>query len=82
MRDPYEPFQDELAAATPTPQLTPTDHELRQTAIRNCRLCDTDGYRGTTVCNHQDHANAAARGMNTIRQAMGWTKTTTTEETR
>lgn len=24
-------------------------------AIAACRLCDVDGYRGTVVCDHQDH---------------------------
>lgn len=77
MRDPSDPFMDERAMATPTPSLTPSDHELRQQAIHACTMCDPDGYRGTTVCDHQPHhAQAAARGMNAIRAAMGWNTTT------
>jgi hypothetical protein len=31
-------------------------------AITNCRLCDDDGYRGATICDHHDHTPAARRG--------------------
>ncbi|TWS25576.1 hypothetical protein FK530_22930 [Tsukamurella conjunctivitidis] len=31
-------------------------------AIADCGLCDDNGYRGTVVCDHIDHAPAAARG--------------------
>lgn len=47
-----------------------TRDELRAIAIRACDFCDDDGYRGATVCDHQDHAAAAARGMDLIRQAL------------
>lgn len=39
-----------------------------------CGLCDDDGYRGGTVCDHTDHAEAARRGMDMVRRAMGWTQ--------
>lgn len=82
MRDPADPWADEIAAATPTPSLTPSQAELQQRAIDACARCDRDGYRGTTVCDHQpNHAQAATRGMNHLRDVMGWTKPTTTEET-
>jgi hypothetical protein len=41
-------------------------------AIARCDFCDDDGYRGGSVCDHKDHASAAARGMAMIRHAMGW----------
>lgn len=31
-------------------------------AIAGCGLCDDNGYRGVVVCDHVDHAPAAARG--------------------
>ncbi len=40
--------------------------------IDNCGLCDEHGYRGGTVCDHFDHADAAKRGMAMLRAAMGW----------
>lgn len=43
-----------------------------QAAINRCTLCNPDGYRGTTVCDHTDHRPAAQRGMNLIRTIMGW----------
>lgn len=42
-------------------------------AIVECVLCNADGYRGSAVCDHIDHAGAALRGMAMIRAAMGWT---------
>lgn len=76
MRDPHDPWQDELAATTPVPHLGPTDAELRATAISQCDLCDPDGYRGTHVCDHQDHTATAKRGIAAIRAQMGWTNNT------
>jgi hypothetical protein len=46
--------------------------EERAQSIAHCGLCDDDGYRGGTVCDHADHAAAAKRGMAMIRHAMGW----------
>jgi hypothetical protein len=74
MRDPHDPWQDELADAAPTPQLTPTETELRRAAINDCPHCDPDGYRGTTVCDHRNEnpAQTAARHLAHIRAQMGW----------
>ncbi|QBP31768.1 hypothetical protein SEA_PIPER2020_90 [Mycobacterium phage Piper2020] len=44
---------------------------LAAIAIANCELCDDDGYRGTLVCDHADHAAAAKRGMAKVRAALG-----------
>jgi len=41
--------------------------------VIDCGLCDDDGYRGSVICDHKDHATAAKRGMAKIREAMGWT---------
>lgn len=40
--------------------------------IADCQLCDTDGLRNGFPCDHQDHRQAAQRGMDAIRKAMGW----------
>ena len=48
-------------------------HIARLAAIGRCGLCDDDGYRGGTVCDHIDHTEAAKRGMAMIRETMGWT---------
>ena len=32
-------------------------------SIDACDLCDDNGYIGSTVCDHYDHAAAAKRGM-------------------
>lgn len=32
-------------------------------AVAACGLCDDDGYRGMSVCDHTDYSGAAARGM-------------------
>lgn len=60
---------DELQALTPAERA-----EIRNAAITRCTLCDGDGYRGGAVCDHQDHRDAAKRGMAAVRQAMGWTR--------
>ena len=43
---------------------------LRQLAVENCGLCNSDGYRGGTVCDHEDHTEAAKRGMELVREAL------------
>lgn len=58
---------DPIAALPPAEQA-----QLRAQAIANCGLCDQDGYRRLTVCDHTDHAPAAKHGMAQIRAAMGW----------
>lgn len=40
---------------------------LTRAAIDACRICDADGYRGLAVCDHIDHATAAARGSALVR---------------
>ena len=45
----------------------------RHRAILNCSLCDNDGYRSSAVCDHVDHSETAKRGMDRVREAMGWT---------
>lgn len=77
MRDPEDPWQDELAAATPTPQIGPTQHELKRQAIDACHRCDPTGYRlpdAAIVCDHtdQDPAETARRRSAEIRAQMGW----------
>ena len=61
-----QPDADEQPAARKA------DAILAAAAIARCHLCDTDGYRGTSVCDHIDHRPAAARGMAKVRAAMGW----------
>ena len=48
------------------PEPDPDTAHLTQAAIVACNLCDDDGYRGSTVCNHQDHRAAARRGKAAI----------------
>jgi hypothetical protein len=38
--------------------------------IARCGLCNADGYRGSTVCDHVDHSAAAKRGIQLIREAL------------
>lgn len=49
------------------PTYGPTDTEIRAQAIHNCPLCDDDGYRRLTVC---DHTDSAARGIAAVRAAL------------
>lgn len=45
-----------------------TTAHLEPAAIANCHLCDGDGYTpARRVCDHHDHAAAAARHMPEIR---------------
>lgn len=39
-------------------------------AIVNCGMCDDDGYRGGTVCDHIDRAAVAKRGMQLVKRAL------------
>lgn len=41
-------------------------------ARRNCDLCDERGIRNGFTCDHTDHAAASKRGMDMIRETMGW----------
>lgn len=40
----------------------PDISHLDPAAIAACGLCNTDGYRGTTICDHKDHAPVSRRG--------------------
>ena len=45
--------------------------EARAAAIRNCDLCDDNGYRGTRVCDHNPERDAInARGAALAREAL------------
>lgn len=44
---------------------------LAREAVAACELCDADGYRNGVVCDHQDHREAAERGMAKIREILG-----------
>lgn len=43
---------------------------LRQLAIEACTLCDEDGYRFGTVCDHVDRTEINRRGMALVRKAL------------
>ncbi len=43
---------------------------VKAQAIVRCGLCDDDGYRGSTVCDHIDHAATAQRHMPRIREIL------------
>lgn len=74
MRDPYDPWADERAAAAP--DLTDI---AESEAIRSCTHCDHQGIRPNGLtCRHIDHAAAAQRGLATIRAQMGWNTPTGT----
>lgn len=88
MRDPHDPYADERQADGPTPAQLWEAQQAREAranraqAIHDCTLCDPDGYRGTTVCDHTDHTQAARQGMAAIRAKMGWPATGTPEQPR
>lgn len=87
MRDPYDPYADERAMADAAAEAqaqaeaaaNQRAHEAmnRAKAITECTMCDPDGYHGTTICDHTDHTQAAARGMARLRAKMGWPATRT-----
>lgn len=58
-------YDDAMAAAD-----DPDTAHLERPAIDNCELCDDDGYRGSTICDHRDHAAAAARGRAACQAAL------------
>lgn len=47
-----------------SPGIAPHSHRAQ---IAACALCDPDGYRGSTICDHVDHREAARRGMELVR---------------
>ena len=46
--------------------------ETRRNTLRiaNCALCDEQGYRGATICDHIDHRPAYRRGMDLVREVL------------
>ncbi|WP_370944045.1 hypothetical protein AB5J62_33730 [Amycolatopsis sp. cg5] len=45
----------------------------KRRAIENCSMCDENGYRGTSLCHHDPHAEArASRGRALVNELMGW----------
>ncbi len=75
MPDPHESLEARRAAqaaarAERATELNDEPAHLRTAAVVACGLCDDDGYRGRRVCDHQDHAAAAQRGMAKVRAAM------------
>ena len=45
---------------------------IHATETARCNLCDENGMRGMYACDHIDYSAAAKRGMDMIRDAMGW----------
>jgi hypothetical protein len=42
--------------------------------IRRCTLCDDDGYTpNRRVCDHENHTDTNRRGIQLVRETMGWT---------
>ena len=52
------------------PEPDPDTAHLHPAAIVACPMCDDDGYRGTRICDHKDHAPAAARGKARIAEIL------------
>ncbi len=46
--------------------------DSRACGVADCHLCDDNGLRDGFLCSHIDHAAASKRGMDMIREAMGW----------
>lgn len=78
-------------APTPNPPPKTTDehwaaeqrHEaakLRAAAITACPLCDQDGYRRLTVCDHTDHTATNQRGIAAVRAALATRPPTTPQQ--
>ena len=64
-----ETARAEVAARYAAERATP--FHLAPIAIAACAMCDDDGYRPSgVVCDHEDHAAAAARGMAAVRDAL------------
>ena len=66
MPEPSEPTSLEerraaqAAARAERAATQPATAHMTRRAIANCRLCNADGYRGRTVCDHVDHATGRA----------------------
>lgn len=63
------------AEAAATSDRNDTWH-LAADAINACTICDDDGYRGNRICDHTDHAQAAARGIARCRDALAYKQLT------
>lgn len=68
MRNPHEPYDPQAVAAQQAERRAEAEAgrlstaHLTAAAIANCAMCDKDGYRGTHVCDHQDHSAASRKG--------------------
>lgn len=73
MRDPSDPYADEIAASLPdpAPKLDRPWH-LTPEAIAACTLCNSDGYQvgHGAPCRHQDYTAAAERGKQACIKAL------------
>lgn len=73
MPDRYNPREVERQQAQARAELAAerlAKAHLTRSAIANCQLCDADGYRGTNVCDHVDHAEAARKGRQACMAAL------------
>ena len=57
---------DEHGRVMLDPEPDPATAHLDPAAVVACGMCDDDGYRGGTVCDHQDRRAAAKRGKAAI----------------
>ena len=75
MPDRYGDTPDPEPASVPMVDLDARERATRladtAAAIANCGMCDDDGYRGASVCDHQDHRPAYERGMALVREVLG-----------
>lgn len=66
--------RDQSQAARAHRQNTTAQAETHRSALRiaNCGLCDDDGYRGSTVCDHVIHSTPEGRAAakEIVRQAL------------
>ena len=72
-RSVHAPMTNDQAAAARQHQRTVTSQaEQRRNASRiaNCPLCDDEGYRGSTICDHVDRADITARGLAKCREVL------------
>lgn len=80
MPDRYGDTPDPEPASVPMVDLDARERSARladaAAAINACGMCDDDGYRGATVCDHQDHRPAYERGMALVREVLAWSHPT------
>lgn len=46
------------------------EYQEKQERIRNCTLCNAEGYRGLVLCDHVDRSETVRRGMEAVRAAL------------